>query len=43
METISQITIPTDYAAIFIFAYALATFITYKLMKGAKEADRKIF
>jgi len=42
LRNMETLTIPLDYVIIFIFAYALATIITYKLMKGSKEAESRI-
>lgn len=37
MQELLQIQIPTSYILIFISTYALATIVTYKLMKWTKE------
>lgn len=42
MQEIVNMQIRLDYIIIFILAYTLATIITYKLMKGWKEAENRI-
>lgn len=45
METVKNVfalNLPILHVIIFLAGYILATIVTYKLMKGGKEADSRI-